>query len=85
MIQPAKYLDLNTCVLRVAAEILLELQDSKVIPLDELNAVICSQVGDAARFNFIPSLSFLFLLGKLDYDSEADVILFLDKKQENQL
>jgi hypothetical protein len=75
MIRPTKYLNLNTCVLRIAAQILLELRDARIIPLDELDATIRSQIGDTARFNFIPALSFLFLLGKLDYDDKADVVV----------
>lgn len=81
MIRPTKYLDLNTCVLRVAAIMLSELRLSRAMPLNELDAIIRSRVGDSARFNFLPALSFLFLVGKLDYDDDADAVL-LGKEQK---
>ena len=85
MIRPTKYLDLNTCVLHIAAIVLSELQLSRAIPLDELDAIVRSRAGDAARFNFLPALSFLFLVGKLDYDDNADAVLFFDEGQEDSL
>jgi hypothetical protein len=81
MIRPTKYLDLNTCVLRVAAIVLSELRLSRAMPLDELDAIVRSRAGESARFNFLPALSFLFLTGKLDYDDDADAVL-LSKEQE---
>ena len=83
MIRPTKYLDLDTCVLRVAAIVLSELQLSRVVPLDELDIIVRSRAGEAARFNFLPALSFLFLVGRLDYDDNSDTILFLDVRQED--
>jgi len=81
MIRPTKYLDLNTCIVRIAAIVLSELQLSHMIPLSELATIVRSRAGDGARFNFLPALSFLFLVGKLDYDDNSDTILFLDKKR----
>lgn len=83
MICPTKYLDLNTCALRVAAIVLSELQISGVIPLDELDTLVRSRAKEAARFNFLSALSFLFLVGKLDYDDQTDTIMFLDRRREN--
>ena len=75
MIRPAKYHDLNTSVLNVAAFILNELRQSGALPLSELNEVIRTRLGENTRFSFSPALNFLFLLGKLNYDQDTDVIV----------
>jgi hypothetical protein len=77
MIRPEKYLDLNTCTIRVASIILSELQQNRVVLLDELDTVVQARLGETARFNFLPALSFLFLLGALEYDLKTDTIYFL--------
>lgn len=84
MIRPTKYLDLNTCVLNVAATVLPKLQEDRMIPLEELDATVRSCIGDTARFSFLSALNFLFLLGKLDYDKETDTVVFLDLESESQ-
>lgn len=76
MIRPAKHVDLNTCVLSVSAAILSELQRAKAIPLDELDEVIQTRIDATARFNFIPALNLLFLLGSVDYDQDSDAIVY---------
>jgi hypothetical protein len=76
MIKPAKHMDVNTCVLSVAASILLELQRTTAIPLNELDETIQSRINSMARLNFIPALNLLFLLGGIDYDEEADAIVY---------
>ena len=80
MIRPTKYLDLKTCVLRISAIILAELHQSHVKRLDELDVVIRREAGDNARFNFIPALNFLFLLGEIEYDPDADAIFLMYRR-----
>jgi hypothetical protein len=74
MIRPIKYLDLNTCVLRVSALILSELTISKSVKIGELNKIVCKNLGDNARFNYLSSLNFLFLIGTINYDGTSDSI-----------
>ncbi|MBV9868747.1 MAG: hypothetical protein JO316_25600 [Abitibacteriaceae bacterium] len=80
MIRPTKYLDLDTCVINVAAAIIAELQRTPAIPLDELNEVIAVQISEDAKINFFPALSLLYITGKLDYDDNADAIISLVKR-----
>jgi hypothetical protein len=75
VIRPAKYLDLNTSVLRIAAEVLVQLQRTHAIPLAELDESLQSRIGEAVRLNFVPALNLLFLLGALDYDDDADALV----------
>lgn len=74
MIQPHKYLDLNTSILSLGGLILNILKEHNSIKYDELlNKVVISKGIDSERV-FIPTLSFLYLLGKLEYRRDLDTI-----------
>ncbi|MBX7174391.1 MAG: hypothetical protein K1X72_25690 [Pyrinomonadaceae bacterium] len=75
MIRPVKYLDLNSCVLNVASFVISELNQSGTTNLRELSEIVTTRLGENARFSFFPALSFLFLLGKVDYNENADAII----------
>lgn len=74
MLQPKKHLDLDTSTLRVAALMLRELSRTNVIGFEKLRARIAKRAGPDAEINFLPSLNFLFLLGKVDYHEKNDII-----------
>ena len=84
MIRPTKHMDLKTSVLNIAAEILAELQRFHIISLEELDELIQSRINESARINFIPALSLLYLIGSIDYDSDADVVIFITSTGGNQ-
>jgi hypothetical protein len=77
-------MDLKTSVLNIAAEILAELQRIRIISLEELDELIQSRVNESARVNFVPALSLLYLMGRIDYDSDADVVIFTTSTGGNQ-
>jgi hypothetical protein len=78
VINPTRYLDLNTCVIGVAAEVLWVLRRNQVMPYAELLAAVQSRTSEAVRFNFPLSLDFLYLVGQIDYDDDADAIVLAD-------
>ena len=82
MIQPTKYLDLNTCVVAIATEVLVALRLNQYMPYDELLGFVQSKISDNARFNFPLSLDLLFLLGLVEYHDETDSIGLADKIAE---
>lgn len=82
MLRPTKYLDLKTCVLRLAALMLMELSASRALALPDLEARVLSEAGDAARLNLVSALNLLFLLGRIDYDDGADAIVLLTEEAE---
>jgi len=82
MLRPTKYLDLKTCVLRLAALMLMELSASRPLALPDLEARVLSEAGDAARLNLVSALNLLFLLGRIDYDDGADAIVLLTEEAE---
>lgn len=75
MIQPTKYMALEECVINVSAAILLELFQTKVIALNDLDGLIRARLGESAKFNFLPAVNLLYLTGKLDYDEASDAII----------
>lgn len=82
MIRPSKYIDLDTSVLNVAAVLLTELQTLRAVSLNELSDVVTSRINASAKYNFFPALSFLYMTGKVEYDENADAIVYLIKKSE---
>jgi hypothetical protein len=74
MIRPTKYLDLNTCVVVIAAEVLAALRSNRVMRYDELLGLVQTKLSEAVRFNFPLSLDFLYLLGLIEYDDNTDSI-----------
>ena len=49
----------------------------RALPLPELEERVLSEAGDDARLNLVPALNVLFLLGRIDYDDDADAIVLL--------
>lgn len=80
MIRPTKYMDPKTCVLNVSSEILSELLKINAITLQELDTLIQTRIDEKARINFISAISFLYLLGCLDYDIESDAIYYIKER-----
>ncbi|MFW2503606.1 ABC-three component system middle component 8 [Clostridium diolis] len=77
MIRPHKYLDIDSCVLRIASLILKEMIDSKIISYAELYNKIYKIVGQNIEYTFLPSLNFIYLLGKIEYHEENDMLELL--------
>lgn len=77
MITPHKYLDLNLSVLNLGGLILNIIKEDGAVKYDELlNKVILAR-GDNAKEVFIPTLSFLYLLGKIEYQKDIDTIEYI--------
>ncbi len=74
MIAPHKYLDLNFSVLNLGGVILNVVKEEGVIKYDDLLERVILARGANAKDVFIQSLSFLYLLGKIDYQKDIDTI-----------
>lgn len=77
MLKPHKYLDLNKSLVKVTSEIIKVLLEYKTIEYEDLFKIIEDNFGLDGTHLFIPSLNFLFLLGKIEYDIETDVLELL--------
>lgn len=81
MIRPAKHLDLNTCVLRAASILLMRLQAERLCLFDELRQAL-SPLGPDGDYVFLPTVHFLYLLGRVEYHSQTDSFEYLQPKPE---
>lgn len=74
MLTPRKHLDLNTSLLRIAAIMLRELNKRGVVELTTLKQRVIRRVGSDGELMFLPTLSFLYLLGKVEYHIQNDTL-----------
>jgi hypothetical protein len=77
MIKPHKYLDLNLSVINMGGVILSILQNEGVVKYDELLEKVTFAQGTSAKDVFLPTLSFLYLLGKIEYSKDIDSIEYI--------
>jgi len=77
MIAPHKYLNLNLSVLNLGGVILKIIKDDGVIKYNELLDKVILARGENAKEVFIPTLSFLYLLGRIEYKKDIDTIEFI--------
>lgn len=77
MIAPHKYLDLNLSLLNLGGLILTIVKEDGVIKYDELLEKVTLTRGINAKEVFIPALSFLYLLGKIEYQKDIDTIEYI--------
>ena len=77
MISPHKYLDLNLSLLNLGGVILNIIKEDNAVKYDELLEKVILERGISAKEVFIPALSFLYLLGKIEYQKDIDTIEFI--------
>lgn len=71
MIRAAKHLNLNICVLRASSRILATLQAERLCSYDALRRSLI-ELGPDADILFLPTVHFLFLLGRVEYHTQTD-------------
>lgn len=74
MIRPTKYLDLDACVINVAAHVLSKFSEVSVLTYDELLKSVEANLTPRARNEFILALDLLYLLGRVSYHEETDTL-----------
>lgn len=74
MIKPHKYLNFNDSVLVVGGKILALLMPSSKIKYNKLLEKLVENGDENVRIVFPEALSFLFLLGKLEYNQATDEV-----------
>lgn len=77
MIAPHKYLDLNLSLLNLGGVILTIIRVDGAVKYDELLEKLILIRGKSAKEVFIPTLSFLYILGKIEYQKDIDTIEFV--------
>lgn len=79
MISAHKYLDLNISILNLGGIVLQILKKEGVVRYDELLNKLIIARGDNAKDVFIQTLSFLYLMGKIEYQKDIDSIEYLNE------
>jgi Cys-tRNA synthase (O-phospho-L-seryl-tRNA:Cys-tRNA synthase) len=74
MIKPDKHTNIKLSVPYLSAVSLGEIQRNGVIRYDDLKNVLIQKVGAGASENFQYALSFLYLMGKIEYVEKLDSI-----------
>ena len=72
MITPQKHMNLDGSVLRVAALMVREIARRRSLEVEVLRKRIAKKTGSDTELVFLPALSFLFLLGKIEYHPKTD-------------
>lgn len=80
MIRPAKHLNLNTCVLRAASRLLTRLQRDRICHFADVRASL-ADLGDDAEVVFLPTIHFLYLVGRVDYHPQTDSFEYLEPRK----
>lgn len=74
MLKPDKHTEIKYSVVYLSAVMMKEIQQNGVIKYDELKNTLIQKIGNKVTENFDQSLSFLYLLGKVNYLQELDSI-----------
>lgn len=77
MIAPDKHTNVKYSVIYISGIILKEIQQNGIIEYEDLKKVIVKKVGEKSKENFMGSLSFLYLLNKIEYKPELDSIILV--------
>ncbi|MCX6580022.1 MAG: hypothetical protein NT166_07540 [Candidatus Aminicenantes bacterium] len=72
MLKPNKHLDPRFSVIHVGGLILKTLKDKGILTFDELLSILRGKIDVKVKEVYLPSLSFLFLLGKIQYHRKID-------------
>lgn len=78
MITPQKHMNLDVSVLRVAASMLKEVKKRRVIEFRQLRQKVVKSIGPDVDLVFLPALSLLYLLGRLEYHEKNDSFEYRD-------
>lgn len=77
MIAPDKYTNLNLSIINIGGVILKSLEGCSIQKYEDLENHVISLLGDSSHVLFVPALSFLYAIGKINYQSASDTIYLL--------
>ena len=75
---PDKFIDFNSCTLKIGAEILKILLENKKIKYPVLYEKFKEIYKEDADYIFLPALNFLYLLGKVEYKVKRDLLELIE-------
>jgi hypothetical protein len=72
MLKPTKHLNPEYSVLNISAQSLKYVERHRTVTYRDLYERLQNKYGDAIRPLFLPALSFLYLLGRIEYHAKND-------------
>jgi len=72
MLKPDKHTNPKLSVFNTSAIIIRHLKEAEILKYDELLTSIINESGKNSKELFIPAISFLFLLDKIEYLADLD-------------
>jgi len=79
MIVPDKHTNIKFSVIYISGIMMNEIKTNGIITYSDLQNIILKKIGKQALDVFELSISFLFLLNKIDYNEKLDSIMLIDK------
>jgi hypothetical protein len=80
VILPSKYQNLELCELNITTFVLRKYSSRGVIRFEDLFDTIIGKFGEESKPMVMPSLSILFMLGKITYNPKTDKIRFINSE-----
>ena len=80
MLKPTKHINPETSTLGVATQILKAVHTSRSITYDQLYHKLYRKHGDTLRETLLPALTFLYLLGTIEYYEKTDSFEYREQR-----
>jgi len=74
MLRPDKHTDIKYSIVFLSAVMMKEILDSGIIKYDDLKSSLVDKIGKGITENYEYTLSYLFMLGKIEYVNKLDSI-----------
>ena len=74
MLRPDKNTDVKYSVVFLSAIMMKEINDNGIIKYDDLKSSLVGKIGKGVTENYEYTLSFLFMLGRIEYVSKLDSV-----------
>lgn len=78
MIKPEKYMDLDMSVLAIGGLIIQSLKSCPVQKYEDIEGYAISVKGEVVKPMVMYALGFLYLFGKISYQSNTDIVKFIE-------
>lgn len=78
MIIPDKHTNIKFSVIYISGIMMNEIKVNGIISYSDLQKIISKKIGKQANEMFELSVSFLFLLNKINYNEKLDSIILID-------
>lgn len=79
MITPDKHTNLKFSTIYISCVMMNEIKKNGIIRYSDLQKIISTKIGKQAKDMFELSISFLYLLNKIEYNERLDSIILTEK------